>query len=89
MSNMANNMQLVVNIAKEYTEQLTSSKVVELFEAYNCWHGIYFYLGARIAFTEVGQGRRASLSRMGWRTRYHCCKYLLLKVSRTALRHGA
>lgn len=52
VSNMANNMQLVVNIAKEYTEQLTSSKVIELFEAYNCWHGIYFYLGARIAFTE-------------------------------------
>lgn len=65
MSNMANNMQLVVNIAKEYTEQLTSSKVIELFEAYNCWHGIYFYLGARIAFTEVGV--QWSITCLAWR----------------------
>lgn len=54
VSNMAQNLQLVVNIAKEYTEQLTASKVIELFEAYNSYHGLYFYLGARISFTEVG-----------------------------------
>ncbi len=43
----------VVNIAKEYTEQLTSQKIIELFESQNCYHGLYFYLGARIAFSEV------------------------------------
>ncbi|KXZ42859.1 hypothetical protein GPECTOR_114g310 [Gonium pectorale] len=52
VSNMATNLQLVVNIAKEYTEQLTSAKVCELFEAYNSYPGLYFYLGARIAFSE-------------------------------------
>jgi len=39
-----------VNIAKEYTEQLGSDKVIELLESQNSWHGLYFYLGARIAF---------------------------------------
>jgi hypothetical protein len=55
VSNMAQNLQLVVNIAKEYTEQLTPGKIIELFEAYNSYHGLYFYLGSRIAFTEVRQ----------------------------------
>ncbi|GLI67875.1 hypothetical protein VaNZ11_012164 [Volvox africanus] len=52
VSNMTQNLQLVVNIAKEYTEQLTPAKIIELFEAYNSYHGLYFYLGSRIAFTE-------------------------------------
>lgn len=43
----------VVNIAKEYTEQLTSVKIVDLFEGQNSYHGLYLYLGARIAFSEV------------------------------------
>ncbi len=42
----------MVNIAKEYTEQLTSARIVELLEAYNSYHGLYFYLGSRIAFSE-------------------------------------
>lgn len=42
----------VVNIAKEYTEQLSSAKVVELLESQGSYHGLYFYLGARIAFSE-------------------------------------
>jgi hypothetical protein len=46
------NLQLVVNIAKEYTEQLSSARVVELLEGYNSYHGLYFYLGARIASSE-------------------------------------
>lgn len=45
------NLQLVVNIAKEYTEQLGADKVIELLESQNSWHGLYFYLGSRIAFT--------------------------------------
>ncbi len=42
----------MVNIAKEYTEQLSSARVVELLEGYNSYHGLYFYLGSRIAFSE-------------------------------------
>lgn len=49
------NLQLVVNIAKEYTEQLGADKIVALLEAHNSWPGLYLYLGSRIAF------------RCGWR----------------------
>lgn len=52
ISNMQQNLQLVVNIAKEYTEQLTSAKIVEVLESHNSYHGLYFYLGSRIAFSE-------------------------------------
>ena len=52
VSNMAANLQLVVNIAKEYTEQLGSDKIIALLEAHNSYPGLYFYLGGRIAFSE-------------------------------------
>ena len=38
-------LQLVVNIAKEYTDQLGSGKIIELLEAHQSWTGLYFYLG--------------------------------------------
>eukprot|EP00983_Pelagomonas_calceolata_P038744 1136902-Pelagomonas_calceolata.AAC.7 len=43
----------VVNIAKEYTDQLSSAKVMELLEKQNAWPGLYFYLGSRLAMSEV------------------------------------
>ncbi|KAI8476142.1 MAG: vesicle coat protein clathrin, heavy chain [Monoraphidium minutum] len=52
VTNQQANLQLVVNIGKEYTEQLGADKVIELLEANGSWHGLYFYLGSRIAFTE-------------------------------------
>ncbi|KAF5839265.1 clathrin heavy chain 2 [Dunaliella salina] len=42
----------VVNIAKEYTDQLSSAKVMELLEKQNAWPGLYFYLGSRLAMSE-------------------------------------
>jgi len=44
----------VVNIAKEYTDQLSSVKVIEMLEKQNAWPGLYFYLGSRLAASEVG-----------------------------------
>ncbi|WIA40738.1 hypothetical protein OEZ86_004423 [Tetradesmus obliquus] len=52
LTNMQANLQLVVNIAKEYTEQLGSGKIIELLESYNSYPGLYLYLGSRIAFSE-------------------------------------
>jgi hypothetical protein len=43
-----------VNIAKEYTDQLSSVKVIEMLEKQNAWPGLYFYLGSRLAASEVG-----------------------------------
>lgn len=39
------NLQLVVSIGKEYTEQLTAAKIIELLDSFNSYHGLYFYLG--------------------------------------------
>lgn len=52
LTNMQANLQLVVNIAKEYTEQLGADKIIAMLESYNSYPGLYLYLGSRIAFTE-------------------------------------
>lgn len=51
-TNMQQNLQIVVNVAKEYTEQLTAEKIIELLESHKSYHGLYFYLGAHLAFSE-------------------------------------
>jgi hypothetical protein len=43
----------VVNIAQEYTDKLGSDRVVAMLEKLNMWPGIYFYLGSRVAFSQV------------------------------------
>merc|ERR1719311_1033253 len=45
-TNMRQNLQLVVQVAREYSEQLTCEKLIELFENYNSWEGLFYYLGA-------------------------------------------
>jgi clathrin heavy chain len=52
VSNMTQNLQLVVQVAKEYTEQLGAGKIIALLEAHKSYHGLYYYLGAYMAFSE-------------------------------------
>ena len=47
----AGNLPLCVQIAKEYSEQMGSARVVKLFEDADCWPGLYFYLGSLVAFS--------------------------------------
>ena len=49
---MQQNLQLVVQVAKEYTEQLGAGKIIELLENNKTYHGLYYYLGSYIAFSE-------------------------------------
>jgi clathrin heavy chain len=42
----------VVNVAKEYTEQLGITQLIELFESFSSFHGLYFFLGSRMATTQ-------------------------------------
>lgn len=51
-SNMQQNLQLVVQVAKEYTEQLGADKIIELLEGVKSYHGLYYYLGSYLAFSE-------------------------------------
>lgn len=36
-TNMRQNLQVVVQVAREYSEQLTPEKLIEMFETYNSW----------------------------------------------------
>merc|ERR1719217_269068 len=51
-TNMRQNLQVVVQVAREYTEQLTPEKLIEMFESYNSWEGLFYYLGAVLTKTE-------------------------------------
>ena len=51
-TNMRQNLQMVVQVAREYSEQLTPEKLIEMFEQYNSWEGLFYYLGAVLMKTE-------------------------------------
>eukprot|EP01025_Chloroclados_australasicus_P037130 TRINITY_DN3781_c1_g3_i1.p1 TRINITY_DN3781_c1_g3~~TRINITY_DN3781_c1_g3_i1.p1 ORF type:complete len:1706 (-),score=246.11 TRINITY_DN3781_c1_g3_i1:418-5535(-) len=51
-TNLTANLQLVVNIAKDYTEYLTVEKVIELLESHNTYQGLFLYLGGLVNQTE-------------------------------------
>lgn len=50
---MGNNIRLVVEVAKRYSEQLTPKALIALFEEFDSWSGIYYYLGSFVNFAEV------------------------------------
>lgn len=39
-------------MAREYSEQLGSDKLIEMFSTYNSWEGLFYYLGAILTKTE-------------------------------------
>eukprot|EP01114_Cavostelium_apophysatum_P018457 TRINITY_DN570_c0_g1_i1.p1 TRINITY_DN570_c0_g1~~TRINITY_DN570_c0_g1_i1.p1 ORF type:complete len:1701 (-),score=654.78 TRINITY_DN570_c0_g1_i1:153-5255(-) len=43
--NIRQNLQVVVQVAIKYTEQLTAARVIELFEMFKSNEGLFFYLG--------------------------------------------
>merc|ERR1719217_1287920 len=51
-TNMRQNLQMVVQVGREYSEQLSSEKLIEMFEQYNSWEGLFYYLGAVLLKTE-------------------------------------
>lgn len=50
--NLRQNLQLAVQVMKEYTEQLTAESCIEVLESFDSYEGLYFYLGSYIAFSE-------------------------------------
>merc|ERR1719478_1631776 len=51
-TNMRANLQTVVQVAREYSEQLSAEKLIEMFKTYNSWEGLFYYLGAVLLKTE-------------------------------------
>jgi len=52
VSNMRQNLQVVVSIATKYSEQLTPDALTRLFEENRCVEGLYFYLGSIVNFSQ-------------------------------------
>jgi len=50
--NIRQNLQLVVQIAKEFTEQLSAKAVISLLEEFKTYEGLFFYLGSFLATSE-------------------------------------
>uniref|UniRef100_A0A6A7FZ08 Clathrin heavy chain n=1 Tax=Hirondellea gigas TaxID=1518452 RepID=A0A6A7FZ08_9CRUS len=50
--NMSQNIRLVVDVAKRYSDQLTSSALISLFEEFESNSGLYYYLGSFVNYTE-------------------------------------
>ncbi|RKP36079.1 hypothetical protein BJ085DRAFT_13459, partial [Dimargaris cristalligena] len=44
--NMRQNLQVVIQIATKYSEQLTPARLIEMFESFKCYEGLYYYLGS-------------------------------------------
>jgi len=51
-SNMRQNLQIVVQVATKYSDQLGASKLIELFESYKTFEGLYHYLGAVVNLSQ-------------------------------------
>jgi len=51
VKNMRQNLQIVVQIATRYSEQLTPKFLIDLFENSKSFEGLYYYLGAVVNFS--------------------------------------
>ncbi|CAO3564591.1 unnamed protein product [Mortierella alpina] len=50
--NMQQNLQIVVQVATKYSDQLGASKLIELFESYKTFEGLYHYLGSVVNLSQ-------------------------------------
>ncbi|KAJ1507724.1 hypothetical protein HMI54_001426 [Coelomomyces lativittatus] len=50
--NLRQNLQICVQIAIKYSEQLGPSKLIQLFEQFKTFEGLYYYLGATVNFSQ-------------------------------------
>jgi clathrin heavy chain len=50
--NMRNNLQTVVQISAKYSEQITPTELIKLYEQFKCYDGMFFYLGQIVNTSE-------------------------------------
>ncbi|KAG5123489.1 hypothetical protein AAZX31_11G061500 [Glycine max] len=50
--NLRGNLQIIVQTAKEYSEQLGVDACIKLFEQFKSYEGLYFFLGAYLSSSE-------------------------------------
>ncbi|XP_031382114.1 clathrin heavy chain 1-like isoform X1 [Punica granatum] len=52
MVNLRGNLQIIVQVAKEYCEQLGVDACIKLFEQFKSYEGLYFFLGSYLSSSE-------------------------------------
>ncbi len=51
-SNIRQNLQVCVKIATKYHEQLTALALIELFESFKSFEGLFYFLGSIVNFSQ-------------------------------------
>ncbi|KAI9094637.1 hypothetical protein DFS34DRAFT_628550 [Phlyctochytrium arcticum] len=54
-NNMRQNLQIVVQIATKYSEQLGAKNLIEMFEDFKSSEGLYYFLGSVVNFSQDGE----------------------------------
>ncbi|KAJ3152832.1 hypothetical protein HDU89_001035 [Geranomyces variabilis] len=54
-NNMRQNIQVVVQVASKYSEQLGPKNLIDMFESFKCYDGLYYYLGSVVNFSQDGE----------------------------------
>lgn len=53
-ANMRQNLQVCVKIASKYHEQLTTQALIDLFESFKSFEGLFYFLGSIVNFSQEG-----------------------------------
>lgn len=51
-ANIRQNLQICVQIATKYHEQLTTKSLIELFESFKTYEGLFYFLGSIVNFSQ-------------------------------------
>lgn len=60
--NMRQNLQMVVQIATAYSDQIHAESLIQMFESFKLYEGLFYYLGAIVNNSTVRHGWRF----VGW-----------------------
>lgn len=52
LTNARQNLQLVVQVCKEYSDQLGNDNIIKLFEEFKSYEGLFYFIGGIIAFSQ-------------------------------------
>lgn len=52
-ANIRQNLQVCVQVATKYHEQLTTNTLIDLFESFKSFEGLFYFLGSIVNFSQV------------------------------------
>lgn len=56
-ANIRQNLQVCVQVATKYHEQLTTNTLIDLFESFKSFEGLFYFLGSIVNFSQVNISR--------------------------------